>query len=69
MRALNEEKKRRKYGKPLGLLDAEQPGKAQFWSPAKVATARLRANEIETEKQDKIAQIEANKVQRAIRKE
>ena len=68
-RALNEEKKRRKWGKALGLLDSEQDGKAQFWSPAKVAAAKQRLQDAETEKQEKIAQAEQAKLQRAIQKE
>ena len=69
MKALNEEKKYRKHGKPLGLLDAEEPGKAQFWSSAEIAAAQLRVNEIENKKHEKIAQTEANKTQHTIRKE
>ena len=69
VRALHEEKKRRKRGKALGLFDKEKPGEAQFFSPSKVAAARQRANEIEAEKQEKIAQTEANKLERAIQKE
>ena len=70
VRALNEEKKRRKRGKALGLLNTEESaGKAQFWSPSKVAAARQHADEEKLKKQEKIAQTEANKLQRAIRKE
>ena len=68
-RALNEEKKRRKQSKALGLLDTEQDGKAQFWSPAKVAAAKQRHRDAEAEKQEKIAQAEQAKLQRAIQKE
>ena len=40
--------KRRKRGKPIGLLGAEKPKYGQFWSPTKIA---IRREEIETEKQ------------------
>jgi len=46
---LVQEKKRRKRGKAMGLFDKERAGEAQFFSPAKVATVRQRAEDIEAE--------------------
>ena len=34
---LVQEKRRRKRGKAMGLLDKDRPGEAQFFSPARVA--------------------------------
>ncbi|KAN0085067.1 hypothetical protein V8E54_001534 [Elaphomyces granulatus] len=50
-RALIDEKNRRKRGKPMGLIDKDRPGQAQFFSPTKVATARAKAAEIEAQKE------------------
>jgi len=46
-----QEKRRRKRGKAMGLLDKERPGEAQFFSPARVAAVREQAYEIEIENQ------------------
>ena len=53
--AIKKEKKRRKRGKPLGLLDEDDlPDQALFFSPTKVERARQRFHEQkEIEKQEK----------------
>jgi DDE superfamily endonuclease len=45
------EKKRRKRGNAMGLIDKDRPGQAQFFSPSKVALARAKAAEIEEQKE------------------
>ena len=46
-KTLVEEKRRRKRGKAIGLLDKDrQPGEAQFFSPARVAAVQERAHKI-----------------------
>jgi hypothetical protein len=67
--ALCEEKKRRKRGKKMGLIDNDNPGEAQFFSPTKVASARQRALEIEQEKEQKQAEIAQRRVERQIQQE
>jgi hypothetical protein len=49
--ALIGEKKRRTRSKPMGLIDKDNPGRAQFFSPSKVEAARQRAQEIEGQKE------------------
>ncbi|EER28513.1 mariner-Tc1 transposon family protein [Coccidioides posadasii C735 delta SOWgp] len=63
------EKQRRKRGKPLGLLDRDNPSQAQFWSPTKVLQARERRDEIEAEKAHKIAQTQEAKLQWELQRE
>jgi hypothetical protein len=67
--ALVNEKKRRKRGKGMGLFDKERPGEAQFFSPAKVAAVRKRAEEIEVENQLQKSLAEEKKIQKALEKE
>jgi len=67
--ALCEEKQRRKRGKPMGLVDKDNPGEAQFFSPTKVASVRQRALEIEQEKEQKQAEAAQRRVERQIQKE
>ena len=53
--ALQEETKRRKRDKKIGLFKKDEPGQAQFFSPEKIAAARARELEIENQKeQDRI---------------
>jgi hypothetical protein len=54
--ALIGEKKRRTRSKPMGLIDKDNPGRAQFFSPSKVQAARQRAREIEAEKEQEMAE-------------
>ena len=56
--ALIDEKKKRKRGKPMGLLAPDQPGQAQFFSPAKIEAVRVRK-----EAQD--AQVEEDRARKA----
>ncbi|KAH7394673.1 hypothetical protein BKA66DRAFT_380518, partial [Pyrenochaeta sp. MPI-SDFR-AT-0127] len=63
--ALVEEKKKRKRGKGMGLFDKERPGEAQFFSPAKVAAVRQRAEEIQIESQLQKSRVEEKRVQQA----
>lgn len=49
--ALVDEKKRRKRGKPMGLVVKDQPGQAMFFSPAKIAAVRARHEELEAQKE------------------
>jgi DDE superfamily endonuclease len=65
---LVEEKRRRKRGKAMGLLDPDQPGQAQFFSPNKVALARERAAEIEQEKEQNRIEIEERRIERENKK-
>ena len=53
--ALQEETKRRKRGRKMGLFEKDEPGQAQFFSPGKIAAARARELEMENQKeQDRI---------------
>ncbi|EED22587.1 hypothetical protein TSTA_060790 [Talaromyces stipitatus ATCC 10500] len=53
--ALVNEKNRQRRGMPLGLIDKENPGEAQFFSLSKVEAAKQRIRDIEAQKeQDKI---------------
>ncbi|EED19578.1 conserved hypothetical protein [Talaromyces stipitatus ATCC 10500] len=53
--ALVNEKNRQRRGRPLGLIDKENPGEAQFFSPSRVEAAKQRIQDIESQKeQDKI---------------
>lgn len=54
--ALIGEKKRRTRSKPMGLVDKDNPGRAQFFSPSKVEAARQRAQEVEAEKEQEKAE-------------
>ena len=49
-------KKRRTRSKPIGLIDKDNPGRAQFFSPSKVEAARQRAQEVEAEKEQEKAE-------------
>jgi hypothetical protein len=44
---LLDEKKRRKRGKAMGLLDADTPGGGQLWSPSKIEATRQKAKALE----------------------
>lgn len=63
--ALIEEKKKRKRGKGMGLFEKERPGEAQFFSPAKVAAVRQRAEEIQIESQLRKSLAEERRIQMA----
>ena len=66
-KTLVEEKRRRKRGKAMGLLDKDrQPGEAQFFSPARVAAVRERAHEIEVENHRQKAIANDMRLQKAI---
>jgi hypothetical protein len=62
------EKRRRKKGKAMGLLDPDQPGQAQFFSPTKVGLARQRAAEIEQQKEQNRIEIEERRIERENKK-
>ena len=49
-KALLDEKKRRKRGKPMGLFDKNRPGEGQFWTPSHIGQVRNRNNELEEAK-------------------
>ncbi|OJD12033.1 hypothetical protein ACJ73_09415, partial [Blastomyces percursus] len=67
--ALNNERKRRKRGKRMGLCNPSNPSLAQFFSPSKVQAAREQANAHETAKINELARKEDMKLQRAIFRE
>jgi hypothetical protein len=67
--ALVGEKKKRKRGNGMGLFDKERPGEAQFFSPAKVAAVRQRAEEMEIESQLQKSIAEERRIQQAREKE
>lgn len=67
--ALVEEKKKRKRGRGMGLFDKERPGEAQFFSPAKVAAVRQRAEETEIENRLQKSLAEEKRIQQAREKE
>ncbi|PVH90112.1 hypothetical protein DM02DRAFT_637062, partial [Periconia macrospinosa] len=52
-----------------GLFDKERPGEAQFFSPAKVAAVRQRAEEIEIENRLQKSLAEEKRIQQAREKE
>ncbi|OJD27217.1 hypothetical protein ACJ73_01382 [Blastomyces percursus] len=67
--ALNQERRRRKRGRVMGLLDPSNPSLAQFFSPAKVQRAREQIAADEAIKKSEQARKEDAKLQRAILKE
>ncbi|OJD25247.1 hypothetical protein ACJ73_03383 [Blastomyces percursus] len=67
--ALNEERRRRKRGRAMGLLDPSNPSTAQFFSPAKVQSIREQMTAAGAAKKDEQAQKEDAKLQRTILKE
>ena len=69
MEALIGEKKRRKRGKPMGLMDNIEPGQAMFFSPAKIAALRLQQEELEAKKEAERLTKEADKQRKKIEKQ
>ncbi|EDN10474.1 predicted protein [Histoplasma mississippiense (nom. inval.)] len=67
--ALNNERRRRKRGKHMGLLNPSNPSLAQFFSPTKVQAAREQADANETAKINDQARKEDMKLQRAVLRE
>ncbi|KMU89157.1 hypothetical protein CIHG_07089 [Coccidioides immitis H538.4] len=67
--ALRVERKQRRCGRAMGLLDPEKPGQAQFFSPKKVAQAREKFLELENKKEQEQAQKEHDKLQKVIARE
>ncbi len=67
--AFIDEKRRRKRGKAMGLIDKEKPGEAQFFSPSKVEAARKRMTDLEIAKEQEKAQAADLKLQKAIQRE
>ncbi|EDN02638.1 predicted protein [Histoplasma mississippiense (nom. inval.)] len=67
--ALNQERRRRKRGRAMGLLDSSNPSLAQFFSPAKVQSIREQMTAAEAAKKDEQARKEDAKLQHAILKE
>ena len=47
-----DEKKRRKRGKNMGLFAKNEPKQAMFFSPSKIAAARTRQKELDTQKEE-----------------
>ncbi|OJD18671.1 hypothetical protein ACJ73_08698 [Blastomyces percursus] len=68
-KALNQERRRRKRGRAMGLLDPSNPSLAQFFSPAKVQSIRENLAASEAAKKDEQARKEDAKLQRTILKE
>jgi len=66
---LIDEKKRRKRGKPMGLIDKDRPGEAQFFSPSKVALVRAKAAEIEAQKDADRIRAQEEKARKQIERE
>ena len=69
MEALIGEKKKRKRGKPMGLIDNVEPGQAMFFSPAKIAAIRLQQEELEAQQEAERLNKEADKQRKAIEKQ
>ncbi|KAN0072533.1 hypothetical protein V8E54_009462 [Elaphomyces granulatus] len=67
--ALCTEKKRQKRGKPMGLVDKDNPGESQFFSPSKVASARQRVLEIDQEKEQQQAEAAQRRLEKQIQRE
>ncbi|EDN07669.1 predicted protein [Histoplasma mississippiense (nom. inval.)] len=67
--ALNRERKRRKRGKAMGLLDSSNPCQAQFFSPTQVRAAREQAAAAEALKIDSQARRQEAQLQRTILRE
>ncbi|EDN08188.1 predicted protein [Histoplasma mississippiense (nom. inval.)] len=68
-RPRNQERRRRKRGRAMGLLDSSNPSLAQFFSPAKVQSIREQMTAAEAAKKDEQARKEDAKLQHAILKE
>ena len=68
-KTLVQEKRRRKRGKAIGLLDKDRPSELQFFSPTRVAAVRERAYEIEIENQRQKALADETRLQKAIQKD
>ena len=67
LNGLKNERKRRKRGKPLGLLDdGETDGQALFFSLVKIERARQRLQDQEQAEQQQRQIKEDNRIQRAI---
>ena len=62
------EKKRRRRGKPMGLLSPDASGQAMFFSPARIAVIREQQQELEAQKEAEKLTKEANKQRKAIEK-
>ena len=67
--ALVHEKKRRTRGKAMGLVDKNEAGQAQFFSPTKIAAVRARKEEIEAQKEQEKVQKEQEKRIKAFKRE
>ena len=63
--ALISEQRRRKRGKKMGIMQAEEPGQAVFASLAKIAAIRARREEEEAQKAETEAEKEREKVAKA----
>ena len=63
------EKKRRKRGKNMGLFTKDEPGQAMFFSPGKIAAAKARQEELDTQKEEERLAKEAEKQRKAFKKE
>jgi len=69
LKALIGEKKSKKRGRALGLIDKDNPGEAQFFSPEKVKAAQQKIRDIESQKEQEIAEAEARRAQKALERE
>lgn len=68
--AVKEEKRRRKYGRPLGLLEeGDLPGQALFQSPNKISRAQQRLRQKEEEEKRQQQAKENHRLQQALARE
>jgi hypothetical protein len=63
--ALINEKNRQKQRRPLGLIDKDNPGKAQFFSPSKIEAARQRIQDAELQKEQEKIEAANRRTQKA----
>ena len=63
------EKKRRKRGKNMGLFIKNEPKQAMFFSPSKIAAARARQEELNTQKEEERLAKEAEKQRKVFERE
>lgn len=69
LKALVGEKKSKKRGRPLGLIDKDNPGEAQFFSPEKVKAAQQKIRDIESQKEQEKVEAENRRTQKALERE
>ena len=67
--ALITEQKRRKRSKKMGLVEKDEPGHCVFFSPAKIAEARVRQNALAAEQEEEKTRKEQKKLEKAFERE